>query len=146
MRRHWDKPVSFLNLWSPNRSRKNAWRLPLLSFRDRLFCCLSFVSWRPMRMFNQRMFSHCNNPLTRHQFRTKSGQFNGCLHICLHENILASENPEKRRAYSSAFSSKTWYSRVICVFLRWGLTYIWHVLWGKLSLECGLSHAVDRRT
>ena len=71
-------------------------------------------------------------PLTRHQFRTKSGQFNGCLHACLHENILACENAEKRRAYSSAFSSKMWYSRVICVFLRWGLTYIWHVLWGKL--------------
>ena len=48
-------------------------------------------------------------PLTRHQFRTKSGQFNGCLHACLHENILASENPEKRRAYSSAFTSKMWY-------------------------------------
>ena len=74
-------------------------------------------------------------PLTRHQFRTKSGQFNGCLHACLHENILASENPEKRRAYSSAFSSKMWYSRVICVFSRWGLTYIWHVLWGKLSFN-----------
>ena len=77
-------------------------------------------------------------PLTRHQFRTKSGQFNGCLHACLHENILASENPEKRRAYSSAFSSKMWYSRVICVFLRWGLTYIWHVLWGKLSFKYSL--------
>ena len=74
-------------------------------------------------------------PLTRHQFWTKSGQFNGCIHACLHENSLASENPEKRRAYSTAFSSKMWYSRVICVFLRWGLTYTWHVLWGKLSFN-----------
>ena len=75
-------------------------------------------------------------PLTRHRFRTKRGQFNGCLHACRHENTLASENPKKRRAYSSAFSSKMWYSRVICVFLLWGLTYIWHVLWGKLSFKC----------
>ena len=70
-------------------------------------------------------------PLTHHRFLTKRGQFNGCLH----ENVLATENPEKRRAYSSAFSSKMWYSRVICVFLRWSLTYIWHVLWGKLSFN-----------
>ena len=65
-------------------------------------------------------------PLTRHRFRTKSRAiFNGSLHAwnaCLHENILASENPETRQAYSSAFSSKMWYSRVICVLLLWGLT------------------------
>ena len=39
------------------------------------------------------------------------------MHARLHENVLATENPENRRAYSSAFSSKIWYSRVICVFL-----------------------------
>ena len=39
-------------------------------------------------------------------------------HARLHENALATENPENRRAYSSAFSSKIWYSIVICVFLR----------------------------
>ena len=133
MRRHWDKPVSFLNLWSPNRSRKNAWRLP---------CCHSETVSFVVSLLSRDVPCECSIseclaivPLTRHQFRTKSGQFNGCLHACLHENILASENPEKRRAYSSAFSSKMWYSRVICVFLRWGLTYIWHVLWGKLSFN-----------
>ena len=41
-------------------------------------------------------------PLARHRFQTKRGQFNGCLH----ENVLATENPENRWAYSSAFSSK----------------------------------------
>ena len=60
-------------------------------------------------------------PLARHRFQKKHGQFNGCLHARLHENVLATENPENRRAYSSAFSSKLLYSRVICVFLRWGL-------------------------
>ena len=47
-------------------------------------------------------------PLARHRFQTKRGQFNGCLqlHACLHENVLATENSENRRAYSSAFSSK----------------------------------------
>ena len=74
-------------------------------------------------------------PLTHQQFLTKHGQFNGCLHARLHENGLVTENPEKRQAYSSAFSSKIWHSRVICVLLRWGLTYIWHVLWGKLSFN-----------
>ena len=49
---------------------------------------------------------------------------------------LAIENPENRRAYSSAFSSKIWYSRVISVFLGWCLTWIWYVLWGKLSFKC----------
>ena len=69
-------------------------------------------------------------PLTRHRFLTKRGQFNGCLHAHLHENVLATENPENRRAYSSAFSSKIWYSRVICVFLRWGLTCIFDMYYG----------------
>ena len=45
-------------------------------------------------------------PLARHRFQTKRGQFNGCLHARLHENVLVTENPENRRAYSSAFSSK----------------------------------------
>ena len=45
-------------------------------------------------------------PLARHRFQTKRGQFNGCLHARLHENVLATENPENKRAYSSAFSSK----------------------------------------
>ena len=38
-------------------------------------------------------------PLARHRFQTKRGQFNGCLHARLHENVLATENPENRRAY-----------------------------------------------
>ena len=101
---------------------KNAWRLPLLSFRDRLFCLVT----------SQANYSISEGltivRLTRHQFLTKCGQLNGCLNACLHENGLATENLEKRWAYSSAFSSKIWDSRVICVFLRWGLTYIWHVL------------------
>ena len=48
-------------------------------------------------------------PLARHRFQTKRGQFNGCLHARLHErheNVLATENPENRRAYYRAFSSK----------------------------------------
>ena len=45
-------------------------------------------------------------PPARHRFQTKRGQFNGYLHARLHENVLATENPENRRAYSSAFSSK----------------------------------------
>ena len=75
-------------------------------------------------------------PPTRHQFLTKRGQFNGCLHAHLHENVLATENPENRRAYSSAFSLKFDILESFCVFLRWGLTYIWYVLWGKLSFKC----------
>ena len=136
MRRHWDKPVSFLHFWSPNRTRKKCMEATIAVISRPSLCCLSFVSWRPMmRMFNQRMFSHCSTNTSPISNKFKSGQFNGCLHACLHENILASENPEKRRAFSSAFSSKIWYSRVICVFLRWGLTYIWHVLWRKLSFN-----------
>ena len=57
-------------------------------------------------------------PLARHRFQTKRGQFNGCLHACLHErheNVLATENPENRRAYSRAFSSKILYSSHLCV-------------------------------
>ena len=53
-------PSLFLIFGLQSVPAKNAWRLPLLSFRDHLFCCLSFVSWRPMRMFNQRRFSHCS--------------------------------------------------------------------------------------
>ena len=33
-------------------------------------------------------------PLARHRFQTKRGQFNGCLHARLRENVLATENPE----------------------------------------------------
>ena len=40
----------------------------------------------------------------------------------LRGNALATKNHVKRRAYLSAFSSKIWLSRVICVFLLWGLT------------------------
>ena len=39
-----DKPVSFLDFWSPKRSREERMEAAILSFRDRLFCCLSFVS------------------------------------------------------------------------------------------------------
>ena len=39
----------------------------------------------------------------------------------LRGNGLATKNQEKRRAYLSAFSSKILLSRVICVFLLWGL-------------------------
>ena len=45
-------------------------------------------------------------PLARHRFQTKRGQCNGCLHARLHENVLATEFPENRRAYSSASHRK----------------------------------------
>ena len=45
-------------------------------------------------------------PLACHRFQTKRGQFNGCLHARLHENVFATKNSENRQAYSSDFSSK----------------------------------------
>ena len=105
-------PSLFLIFGRQTVPAKNAWRLPLLPFWDRLFCLV----------MSQANYSISEGlaivRLTRHRFLSMRGQFNGCLH----ENGLATENPEKRRAYSSAFSSKIWHSRVICVFLRWGLT------------------------
>ena len=123
-------------LWSPNRSRKNAWRLPLLSFRDRLFCCLSFVSWRPMRMFNQRMFSHCSTNTSPISNKERAIQW---LPPCMPPWKHFGERKSRKETglkNSSAFSSKMWYSRVICVFLRWGLTYIFDMYYG---VNCPLS-------
>ena len=89
-------PVSFLDFWSPNRSREECMEaaiavIPRLSLLSRDVPCECSISE-----------SLAIVPLARHRFQTKHGQFNGCLH----ENVLATKNPENRRAYSNAFSSK----------------------------------------
>ena len=112
---------------------QNAWRLPLLSFRGRLFCCISFVLWRQYRKLNQWRFSYSSIYTWPISNKERAIQW---LPPCTPSwKWLAIENPENRRAYSSAFSSKIWYSRVISVFLGWCLTWIWYVLWGKLSFN-----------
>ena len=135
MRRHWDKPISFLDFWLPFPRRMHGG----------CHCCHSETVSFVVSLLSRDVPCECSIseglaivPLTRHRFLTKRGQFNGCLHARLHENVLPTENPENRRAYSSAFSSKIWYSRVICVFLRWGFSFtcIFDMyLWGKLSFK-----------
>ena len=57
-------------------------------------------------------------------------------------SALETKNQEKRRAYLGAFSSNVWLSGVVCVFLLWGLTWIWHVLWVYLSFKWKLHNFV----
>ena len=84
IRKRQNRPVCFLDFGRQSVPAQNAWRLPLLSFRDRLFCCISFVLLRQNLKLNQRRFAIL--PHTRDRFLTKSGQFNGGLHARLHKN------------------------------------------------------------
>ena len=92
-----------------------------------------FVLWHQYRKLNQRRFSYSSIYTWPTSNKERAIQW---LPPCTPSwKCLAIENPENRRAYSSAFSSKIWYSRVISVFLGWCLTWIWYVLWGKLSFN-----------
>ena len=87
----------------------------------------------PSELFNQRRFSHCSTNTSPISNKAWAIQWHASM-----RSGFATENAEKRRAYSSAFSSKIWHSRVICVFIRWGLTYIWHVF--KFGEDAALCH------
>ena len=76
--------------------------------------------WLNLRWLNIRMGRH--ETKERQQKRRSRNDSNGSLHAFFAGNALETKNQEKRRAYVSAFSSKIWLSRVICVFLLCGLT------------------------
>ena len=116
-----NKPVSFLNFWSTIHSRKECMEaaiavIPRRSLLLSHFCVVT----------SQANYSMSEGlaivRLKRHIFLPKRRTIQWLPPCTLHENSLVTENPEKRLAHSSAFSLKIWHSRVICVFLRWGLT------------------------
>ena len=93
----------------------------------------------PSKLFNEQRFSHCSTKTSQISTEVRTIQW---LPPCTRKNGFATENPEKRRVYSSAFSSKILHftCRVICVFLRMRCN-TWHVFWGKLSFKAITLHS-----
>ena len=120
MKRHYTKHVSFFFFFfffgRQTVPAMNAWKGTTLSTSHFFFfffflvakpfprwmhggchCCHSETVIFVVSLLSRDLPSELFNKL----IATKCGQFNGCPHEFLHENGLATENPEKRRAYST---------------------------------------------
>ena len=118
MRRYYKKPVSFLDFQSPNRSDGGMHGGSHWIARALLDICDVLVEqWLNLHSLNSSLGASRDK-------RDSLGMTAWQPPCILRGNgvTVVTENPEKRRAYFSPFSSKIWHSRVICVFLRWGLT------------------------
>ena len=141
MRRHLKKPVSFLDFQSPNRSHGGSnWIAHALL----QICDMLVEQSLNLRSLNSSLRTSWDKRETTTETVSEWQQLQPpCI---LRGNYgLPTEIQEKRWAYFSAFSSKIWHSRVICVFLRWGLILIWHVVWGiKLLFIENCPRAINR--
>ena len=109
------KPVSFPDFQSPNRGGSHWIARALLEI-----CDVLVEQWLNLRSLNSSLGTSRDKRETTKETVSEWQQWQPpCI---LRGNGLATENQEKRRACFSSLSTKIWHSRVICVFLRWGLT------------------------